>query len=141
MSITDKLNKISQEQRDNTIHLLKEIIEQQPAVIFAYLHGSFLEGYAFHDIDVGIYLSGIEKKQLTNAALEMETRLNKKLGGPVDVRVLNYAPLPFCYHVLKGRLLVDKDTEMRSGFAESVMARYLDMKPVLRYATKEAFSL
>ena len=61
-------------------------------VVFAYLHGSFLDGARFHDVDVGVYLIGPSEKH-ARRALDLSDRLSSEVGLPVDVRPLNDAPV------------------------------------------------
>lgn len=58
----------------------------------------------------------------------------------MDVCVLNEAPLSFVYHVLRGRLLVCRDEECLTEILEDVARRYLDLAPLLRQGTKDAFA-
>ena len=146
------------EQREEILAALKGVLAAQPEVVFAYAYGSFLEDRPFHDIDVGIYLAVDNERMAASLAVDTATALEaavKRLfrrglrsgpGGnrpyfrcpPVDVRVLNWAPVSFCYHVLQGRLLFSRDEEARARWAVQVIARYLDVKPLRYRALKEA---
>jgi hypothetical protein len=53
--------------------------------------------------------------------------------------VLNDAPLAFRFRALPGRRLVVHDEERLANFMERVGRLYLDIAPVLRRATREAF--
>ncbi len=56
--------------------------------------------------------------------------IEAQVGLPIDLRVLNQAPLFFKYEVIKGKLLISKDEEFRYGFIERVVLKYLDFKPI-----------
>src|SRR5712691_5437124 len=58
----------------------------------------------------------------------------------VDVRILNAAPVPFLYHVLKGQILVSREEERLASVMEDTIRRYLDIAPLLRHYTQEAFA-
>ncbi len=121
---------------------LKEGLSSQREVIFAFIYGSFNDytnNFPFHDIDVGVYVTGLDEKQSVYYSLDLSDRFSSLLKVPVDVRVLNFAPVTFCYHVIRGQLIVNKDDDIRSEFVERVIRIYLDMKPLLIRATKEAF--
>ncbi len=98
-----------------------------PEVSFAYVHGSFAKGGRFRDIDVAIFLGRVPASPL-KCELEMEAGLSEVADRlPVDVRILNAAPLSFKYQVIKGGmpLLVRNDDE-RADFVEGTLAQYFD---------------
>ena len=53
---------------------------------------------------------------------------------------LNHAPIPFVFHALRGRLLFSRDDERLATIIEDTVRRYLDMEPLMRNATREAFA-
>ncbi len=111
-----------------------------PEVAFAYLYGSFIGSEPFHDVDVGVYLNGPDPHQDMPFSVVLAQRLSKRLQLPVDVRILNGAPVSFLHHVLRGRLLVSHDDDFLGDVMEDTIRRYLDMAPILRRSTKEAFA-
>lgn len=118
-------------------------LAEEPDVAFAYLHGSFLEGRPFRDIDVGVYLEDTEGAKPSAAGeriLEIADRLSAELGIPVDVRPLNSAPPAFAFHVLRGRRLLSRDDDLLAHVMAETARCYLDIEPLLRRATKEAFA-
>ena len=50
---------------------------------------------------------------------------------PVDVRVINDAPLPFRYNVSRGQRIVVNDDECFYAFLERIWDEYFDFEPVL----------
>jgi len=126
-------------QRAKMVRALTAALETEPDVVFAYLHGSFLTEDGFHDIDVGIQLATPSDRRLTRS-LDLATRLTRETGFPVDVRLLDGASLAFRFHVLRtGRLLLTRDDELLADCMERTMREYLDIAPLLRRATVEAF--
>ncbi|MBC8550909.1 MAG: nucleotidyltransferase domain-containing protein [Candidatus Brocadiales bacterium] len=119
---------------------LAGIIETRKEGEFAYVYGSFSEGLPFHDIDIGIYTSGVKKEDATFYALDISRLIEAEVHMPVDVRVLNYAPVSFLYHVIRGELIFERDEDMRVDFVENTVRRYLDIKPLIRRGIKEAFA-
>jgi len=109
-------------------------------VAFAYLYGSFVESEPFHDIDVGVYLENVQADRLTAAALDLAQRLSDSARIPVDVRVLNVAPVSFLYHVLRGQLVFCRDDAVLTEVMERTVSRYLDIAPLVRRGTQEAFA-
>lgn len=105
---------------------------------YAYLHGSFLDQPAFHDVDIGVQV--LQDDVATPVALELTARLSTVVGVPIDVRPLNGAPLPFRFHALRGRLLMCRDDAQLAEAIEDTTRRYLDLAPILRIAAREAFA-
>ena len=106
-----------------TVRLLKRHCKAMAAV---YVFGSFVTDKLFSDIDIGILLVESDRKTL-NAELELESQLEKIIKYPVDVRILNTAPLSFVRHVIKnGRLIVDIDPTFRSDFESLTARKYFD---------------
>jgi predicted nucleotidyltransferase len=137
-------HKLSKKERSQVLDNLKEILSGKPEVIFAFVYGSFLEDkddLSFHDIDVGIYTTKMSEKDAVLYSLDLSGEITEKIKYPIDARVLNQAPINFLYHVIQGKLILDKDEDTRSLFMERVIRHYLDMKPLQQRAFKEAFVL
>jgi uncharacterized protein len=70
--------------------------------------------------------------------------LTQRLAGfvpfPIDVRILNDAPVSFLYHVLIGRPIHIQDEDVLTNLMEQTVRQYLDMAPLLRQSTREAFA-
>ncbi len=97
-------------------------LSQDPGIIFAYLHGSFINNDSFRDIDVGIYIR-------TRKDFFFESELSHELSGltghEVEVKVINTAPVAFQMAVIReGKLLFSADDDVRTGFIEEVGRRY-----------------
>lgn len=131
---------IQRETCDTLLRRLAAELEKESVVSFAYVYGSLLDTDTVHDIDIGLYLRKPMSDSASAMALDLSTRLTALVGMPVDVRVLNEAPLSFLYHVLRGRLLVCHDEDLLTAMLEDVARRYLDLAPFLRQGTKDAFA-
>ncbi|MEF8879628.1 MAG: nucleotidyltransferase domain-containing protein [Candidatus Thermoplasmatota archaeon] len=106
---------------------MKKFLKKEKKIVFAYLHGSFLTD-TFRDIDIGIYLSNVDsKKKMLDYELYLEERLNSKTGFVFDIRVLNHAPVSFCYSVIKnGEVLFSRDENQRADFESLSWVKYFD---------------
>jgi predicted nucleotidyltransferase len=135
----EKMFQLDGEERTRFTQRLTELLQGHDEIIFAFLYGSFVEGIPFHDIDVGVYLSTVRKEESTFCGLDLAHVLSKELQIPVDVRVLNFAPVSFLYHVIQGLLILERDEEIRSYFVEQTLKSYFDMMPMLKRGIKEAF--
>lgn len=144
MNREQKIYRLSPAKKMQVVETIKNLLSALPEVRFAFLFGSFNDDseenpLPFHDIDVGIFLKDAAGKQSVYYALDLSEKLSSLVHLPVDVRVLNFAPVTFLFHVVQGRLLDDKDEDARCTFMERVVRHYLDMKPLLRRAIKEAY--
>jgi predicted nucleotidyltransferase len=103
-----------------------------PEILFAVLYGSAVEGETFRDLDVGIMLdrAQVPANSDLNYAFSLGENLQRALRFPIDVRVLNDAPLPFRYNVSRGIPLVVHDAEAWFAFRERTWDEYLDFHPV-----------
>ncbi|MDL1959205.1 MAG: nucleotidyltransferase domain-containing protein [Deltaproteobacteria bacterium] len=111
-----------------------------PEVIFAYVYGSFLEDIPCHDIDLGVYVTGVKRAKTILHGVDLAGSFSRELGIPVDVRILNYAPNSFVYRVIRGKLILDNNPEVRSRVVEETIKHYLDLKPLRFRAIREAFA-
>ena len=98
-------------------------------VCFAYIFGSFASKDGFKDIDVGIFISDENIASHLSLELELERELEDAVRMPVDVRIINNAPLSFVYNVLRQKfVIVDKDKTWRADFEGLVYKKYFDFK-------------
>jgi hypothetical protein len=72
--------------------------------------------------------------------VELAARASEALGIPVDVRLVNDAPVSFLFHVLRGRPLVVRDEEILAAVMERTAREYHDRAPRLRQASRDAFA-
>ena len=126
-------------EREQVVRTVTFALGAEPDVVFAHLHGSFLTRDAFHDVDVGVHLADAADRRLPRA-LDLAVQLTRAAGFPVDVRVLDDAPLAFRFHVFRtGRLLLSRDDEGLADCMERTMREYLDIAPLVRRAAVAAF--
>jgi len=111
---------------------IKRLLEDKIEILFSYLHGSFMEDIKFNDIDVAIYVD--ENMVSREKAMDYEFALSDELEDavklPVDVKVINYAPLAFQYHATAGKILTCRDEEFMADKVAGIRSLYLDFKPV-----------
>ena len=127
------------DERERIKRTLVAALESEPDLEFAWLHGSFLVADKFRDIDIGVHLSAPVEVR-SQRGLELSVRLDQEIGFPIDVRVLNDAPVTFLFHVFReGRLLLSRNDERLADLMERTVREYLDAAPLLRQATIEAY--
>jgi predicted nucleotidyltransferase len=132
--------KVEQNEREAIIQKLSQTLEDKNDIIFAYLFGSFNSQESFHDIGIGVFISLNEPKVL-EIELELERELGDMIHMPVDVRIMNEAPLSFNYQVIKGGItIVDKNKDMRADFEGLVFKKYFDFQHLRNEYLREVAS-
>lgn len=125
-------------EKDRIVLLLKRyLLEKEQGIDAVYLFGSFLESGPFADIDIGIVAG-----RAIPSPLEYELRLECALGNianrPVDVRILNEAPLAFVQNVIRtGKVIMDSDPNRRADFESRILKEYYDFSPFQRQYLRE----
>jgi len=143
-----RLFRCSPAERETIVEALGEVLREEPDVLFAYVHGSSVAEGPFHEVDVGVYLvpgpeAGWERRIRLAEALEeaVSSSVGPGVAPPVDVRMLNWAPLGFCYQVVRrGKLAFSRDDVLRAEWVAGVAARYLDLRPLRMRALREAMT-
>jgi len=93
------------EEREELLGRLRRELGKREEVKLAIVHGSFLTGRPFRDVDVAVYV--VVEGDLLDYKLRLEEELERELGYPIDVAVLNEAPPWFVRRVLReGRPLL-----------------------------------
>jgi predicted nucleotidyltransferase len=113
---------------DATIEKIRHILSKNKCVIFGYLFGSRVKGYAGirSDWDIAVYFNEKCLKDWTRFWLEAE--IERDIEEEVQVTVLNTVEEPvFGFEIVcEGLVLADKDREARILFESSVLRRYHD---------------
>jgi predicted nucleotidyltransferase len=115
---------------------LAAYFEQHPRGIAAvYLFGSTARGTAGpdSDVDLAILYNQVPPATLDSPPYELESDLERQLGRPVEVVVLNTAPADLRRRVLAGgRLLAEPDRSSRIAFEVRTRNEAFDLDPILR---------
>jgi len=125
--------------KDMIIRELRNRLSQEKNIVFAYVHGSFLDRNEFNDVDIVIFLD--QKAAALNPVdfeISLSLKLEKSLNVSVDLKILNFAPLSFRYHATMGRLILDHDKSIREDFLCRTWSDYFDFKPVAKIYLREA---
>lgn len=107
-------------------------------LVAAYLFGSQARGTAdaASDVDVALLLE-IPPETLDDLHLDVAADLERELGLPVDIVVLNRAPGDLIHRVLRdGELIVENDRSARIRFEVRARNDYFDLAPV-RHAYRQ----
>lgn len=100
-----------------------------------YLFGSTARGTARRDsdIDLGILFFETPAATLDAQPYDLEAALERRIGRPVEVIVLNRAPVDLRSRVLRdGQLVVERDRSTRIAFEVRTRNEAFDLEPILR---------
>ena len=132
-----KHNQTESEREIISTKIRDAIIRDFPSIISAYIYGSFIGRGEFGDIDLGILIE-INRDDVFRFELELEKKLEEEVHLPIDVRVLNHAPISFVQNVIRqGRLVVDRDAIAREIFTGRVLKQYFDFASFHKRYLKE----
>jgi len=108
---------------------------EREGITAAYLFGSVARGTAGprSDVDIGVLYSEDPPLTLAGMGFRLEGDLEQLLGAPVQVVVLNHAPVDLSIRVLRdGKLLVDRDRSKRIRFEVKTRFEFWDLEPYLK---------
>lgn len=115
-------------QRDVVIARLEKV----SGLVAAYLFGSHARGEARtgSDVDIAVWLHDAPAT-LDDLQLDLAADLERVLGVPVDVVILNGAPSDLVHRVLRdGVLLVERDRSARVRLEVRARNDYFDLLPM-----------
>jgi len=99
---------------EDIIETLRIALQNREEIIFAYLYGSFAEGLPFRDIDIAVYVKEevVSRDEAFNYGLELSSLIEAETKiGPLDIRVINYAPAGLKYYVTRAHAFFKRRRE------------------------------
>lgn len=118
------------------LKILKEFFQDADSNVAAvYLFGSQARGddRTDSDVDVGLLLNDTPAPTLDALRLDLEADLEEELGRPVQLVILNLAPVDLCRRVLRdGVLVLDHHPSRRVDFEINTRNQYWDLEPILK---------
>ena len=132
---------MDEQSHNNLVQAVVKVLLRDARVVFAYLYGSSASGLTGRDMDIAVYLRGQEDPYGSSADLKYllyrETGLDPDI---FDIRVLNKIDehgdlfgLLYLKNVLEqGRILVDKDPDVRADFLERYGLRYRECEGLIQ---------
>jgi hypothetical protein len=131
--------RLTQAQKDQLKEKIIDLLLEEEAVVFAYLHGSLVCEDHFGDIDIAVFVQDIAKEQMITYELQLENKLESVLKYPIDLKIINYAPAHFRYMVIKkGLRLINRSENLLTGFEMRALKEYFDFEPIRRRYLQEA---
>jgi predicted nucleotidyltransferase len=105
------------------------------SIVSAYLYGSAARGeaHAGSDLDIAVLFEETPPATLNGLRLDIAGEIERIIGKPVDLVVLNRASPDLVHRVLRdGVLLHESDARARAEFETRKRAEYFDVLPYLR---------
>ena len=135
-------HEIGPEEQLKTVETIKTILQREPSIVFAFLYGSFLSEPSFRDIDAGVFLGAENALPHLDRELDLSLRLEEALDSkfPVEVKVINEAPLSFRFHVITGEFLFTRNEDLSVDYMTCTARQYLDYAPLRHRYMKEAMA-
>ncbi len=122
-------HKLAPSKKEVLINKLSSHLSGYKQISSAYIFGSFIQPDVFSDIDIGILANGKIEPAL-DFELKLEIELEDLIRYPVDVRILNNAPLSFSHNVIRhGMIIIDRDQNFRADFTGYILKQYFDFAP------------
>jgi predicted nucleotidyltransferase len=115
--------------------LTRELPRRVPELCAAYLFGSVARGDARpdSDVDVGLLYAAKPEKTLEAQPFLVAGELESLLRRPVDLVVMNTAPVDLVHRILRdGVLLFQTNPSARIAFEVRARNEYFDLLPMLR---------
>lgn len=113
-------------QKEDITKMISGCLQQYESIVAVYLFGSFITRSFFSDIDIGILVDGGQARSLVYE-MGLERKIENKIKYPIDVRLLNSAPISFCQNVIRdGEVILDRNPNLRSEFEGRVLKEYFD---------------
>ena len=109
-------------------NVIRETLLAREEILFAYIHGSYLNLSDFHDIDVALFINPeeVSSEQSFDYSFRLSVELSHLTAQDIDIQIMNYAPLGFRHSVFKnGRLLFSRDETLRTDLMEETSLDYI----------------
>ncbi|MGA1839021.1 MAG: type VII toxin-antitoxin system MntA family adenylyltransferase antitoxin [bacterium] len=121
--------------KNNTIKRIVDYFNHRDEVSVLYIFGSFgsRKETKESDIDIAVLVdeTRLKKKNFADLKKDYYSASPTFSMRPVDIVILNTAPSFLKHHILKtGRILYEKNRNLRISFTTKAIIEYLDYKPV-----------
>lgn len=121
--------------------IIAEYFGSRPGIAAVYLFGSVARGTARanSDVDIGVLYESSIPKTLLGQPFAEEADLAERLARPVQVIVMNQAPVDLVHRILRdGVLVLEPNRSRRIAFEVRSRNEYFDLLPILREYRKRA---
>jgi len=119
----------TQVRKNELLEKLRAVLSTRKEIVFAYAHGSFLDGGAFRDIDLAVFVDSSHAPRFDrfDYAFALAVDLTKEIGHDIDVQVLNGVSTGFLNSVFKtGKVLFSRNEQIRLDLLETNSLETMD---------------
>jgi hypothetical protein len=128
--------------RDRLIAGIAGILDADPRVRCGCVFGSLLEGRPFADIDVGVLLDpAVMPAAFLDTQFELCGALERATRIPVDVVILNDAPIGLRLAALRGRRIQARDEAECLAFMERTALQAMDTDYLRRQSLRDVLGV
>lgn len=124
---------------------LRKFFAARPAgIVAAYLFGSVARGTAGarSDVDVAVLYEAAPPATIEGLPLDLENAIHQLVARPVQVIVLNTAPVSLVHRVLRdGVLVLDRVPSARIRFEVRARNEFFDLQPILARYRRRALTV
>lgn len=113
------------------IDILNKIYKSYKKINAIYLFGSFADGFyrKGSDLDIAIlFFEPLSEFKFFSLELEIGEILERKIKTNIDLVILNKAPLPLAFKIIKNKLLFERNAVKRALFESKILSLYYDYK-------------
>lgn len=132
---------ISSKEKDKITDKIKEILAEKEDVVFAVVYGSFLSSPSFRDIDIGIYIKGIKKKDVVDCEAEIAREIAEACNFPIDIVdaiIINFAPVSFLSDIFStGKIAFSRDQKTLTDLIEKSSLEAISNEYIAAQSFKE----
>ena len=101
--------------RQQILSEIRELLADRPEIKLALAYGGFTKRPVFRDIDVAVYTEfRIPYTKSLEYEEELSKTLEKQVGIPVDIKLLDYMPTWLKLKALNGTLLLEREFMLRA---------------------------
>ena len=123
--------------KHKVLAIAPELFSDTP-VQFAYLYGSVAKETTspFSDLDVAIFVEGLDRKNSLDLELSLSLDMDNLLGHIIEseIRIINYLPLIVQGDIVTtGILIYCRNDNKRVDFESNLRMAYFDFLPVIRH--------
>ncbi|OYT25410.1 MAG: DNA polymerase subunit beta [Thermoprotei archaeon ex4572_64] len=129
--------RMSSEEKNKVVKLLMEVLSGRGEILVAVLFGGFVNYEVFRDVDIAVFTGfTVPYNQVEVYEEELSRSLEKLIGLPVDVRVIDYAPPWFKIKALRGIVLIEKEPALAVRLAFKAHQEIEDIRAKIRKLEK-----
>lgn len=134
--------KITPKEQREIIDGIYAVAIKESQILFGFLYGSFLSELSFRDIDLGVFVRDLDTSSYWDYECKISQQIEDAIPSsfPVETKVINNAPLSFCFNVIRGKLLFTRDEDLLLAFVTRTAKKYLDSAPLIHKYMREAMT-